>query len=90
MGKVLQALIKNLTSIDIYSIKETQLLCRLLTDHIELQQASPLGSVKLFLINVYGEFKKLFSKMISSKHLSGYAGNARWLRRSCGSSQEFS
>lgn len=46
MGNV-QALTKNLTSFDIYSIKETQLLCNLLSDDIELLQASSLASVKI-------------------------------------------
>lgn len=43
MGKV-QALTKNLTSFDIYSIKETQLLCNLLSDDIKLLRASSLAS----------------------------------------------
>lgn len=46
MGKV-QALTKNFTSFDIYSIKETQLLCNLLSDDIEFLKASSLASVKI-------------------------------------------
>lgn len=46
MGEV-QALTKNFTSFDIYSLTETQLLCNLLSDDIELLKASSLASVKI-------------------------------------------